>query len=154
VTVNAEQHALVAFGDIEGPNRPVLAEQVFSRLFRNAYWLIARPSRVIAPGVRMLFYQNEIGFRGHAVVAEIMDNSQRAPFGNDIFLAFSQEVRLTDCHEFLTPVSARALVHDLDFVANKKYWGHAFRSTPRSISQGDYMTIVRAARRLEDKKDA
>ena len=148
-----ETHALVAFGDIEGATHFVSAEEVFKRLFHNAMWLITRPSRAISPGTRILFYQNGLGFKGHAIADEISDN-RSTPFGTDIFLSFSQQLRLKECYEFIKPVSASSLLNNLGFITNKKYWGHSFRSTPRSISKEDYTIIMNAAKRLESRHNA
>jgi hypothetical protein len=97
------------------------------------------------PGSYVLCYQNGAGFRGHAAIGEIADDAPDAPFGKDSFLSFSQRLSLVETKRFSVPLDPRPMVDALDFISNKRYWGHAFRTTPRKISKKDYLAVLRSA---------
>jgi hypothetical protein len=147
MTAKDENYFLIAFGDIEGASTKIPADVVFARLFDAGLWYTTRYSRVLTLGGRVLFYQNGTGFRGHAVIGEIADDAKDAPFGQDHFLSFSQRLSLVETTRFPVPVDPRPIVDALDFITNKTYWGHAFRTTPRMILKKDYLAILRNAAR-------
>jgi len=145
MTEKGESYILMAFGKIEGQNARISAGSIFGQLFDAGVWYTTRPSRVLAPGARVLFYQNGAGFRGHAVIDAVVDDALETPLGGGLFVAFSQRISLVQMHKFKTALDPRPLVGALEFISNKKYWGHAFRSTPRQISKKDFLMIIRSA---------
>lgn len=142
----AMDYGLIAFGDLEGPERRLAADSVFDGLFARREWYIARNAAVLSMGSRILFYQSGIGFRGTAVVVDVMKSQTTQILGCALYAAFSHRLALGECSVFAHPVSARALIPALDFISNKVHWGQSFRTTPRRISEKDYHTITRQAK--------
>jgi hypothetical protein len=140
-----EDYFLIAFGDIAGLSTRIPGDVVFARLFDAGLWYTARRSRILTPGGRVLFYQNRVGFRGHAAIEKIADDAHDAPFGHDHFLSLSQRLSLVETTRFATPLDPRPMVDSLDFISNKTHWGHSFRNTPRKISKKDYLAVLRSA---------
>jgi hypothetical protein len=135
---------LVAFGDLEsGVNEVLSSSQVFEVLFAKHIWYLTRASRSIVPGTMLLFYENGVGVKGEALVKSV-DAVKNFVLQPSLRSFFKVEVLLKTTRRFRNPVSLRPIVADLDFIANKIYWGHSVRNTPRLISRKDYDRILRA----------
>lgn len=144
---NSEQsYAIIAFGEVEGPNTKISADQVFEGLFPKHLWYVTRTS-LLTPGMTILFYQSGKGFRATATLKELANVETNVLLGNRVFLTFTKRLALENCKAFTAPIDVRDFVGKLDFISDKKYWGHAFRSTPRRISESDYNTIMKHAPR-------
>jgi hypothetical protein len=141
--------AIAAFGDLDTEKGKIGADRVFDDLFARNVWYLPRPTRVIAQGTRVLFYQSGSGFRGSAIVSNIVEENTRYLLGALLFMPFYRRLLLDECRRFVLPVSIRPIVTDLDFITNKVYWGQAFRATPRSISETDYDAILKFVKEHE-----
>jgi hypothetical protein len=146
----APSYAVVAFGDMETASGVLKAAQVFDSLIEQRLWYIVRASRSVVVGATILLYQNGSGFRGTAVVKDVLEDSVAVLCGRRTVVPFSRRVVLDKCTIFAEPLSIRGLVSELTFVASKTYWGQSLRSTPRSISVADYRTILRHAKIAKD----
>jgi hypothetical protein len=51
--------------------------------------------------------------------------------------------------DFLTVLDPRSIVGTLDFISNKDYWDHAFRSTPWETTQKGFLPILHSAARSQ-----
>jgi hypothetical protein len=140
-----ETFAIIAFGDIDGTQGTIKAEEVFDGLFPNDTWYIGRYLRAITPGTKLLFYQTRVGVRGAALVKDVVDEKTSVLFGRPVFLTFDRRIVLADRREFNPPVNIRPVVENLDFITDKTYWGQSLRSTPRRISKSDYFMIITLA---------
>jgi len=145
---NASEHyAFVSFGDVSGPNGTISADRIFEGLFKLRRWYATRSG--VSVGTRLLFYQGGVGFKGCAVVDTVTEVATSQLFGTPIFLKFSRCLSLSACRAFDKPLAVGDLVNKLDFIKNKTYWGHSFRSTPRKISKKDYITIMDRAKKSD-----
>jgi len=145
MTTNESGHAIIAFNDLEGPHGKLAADAVLRGLFANNAWYTTRSSRIIAPGTKILFYKSRSGFCASAIVVSIALDKTTRILGEQVFGAFACRLELDGCRIFAAPVDVRTIVDALDFVTNKKYWGQAFRTTPRQISERDFTLITRKA---------
>jgi len=149
-----EDYAIVAFGNIDGRDRTLSADDVFKSLFDSGLWYVTRRSNAIHPGTRVLFYQSGKGFRGTAVVRDVVEDSTDRLLGTQIMGRFSHRLLLSECRPFENWVDIREMLARLEFVTNKTYWGQAFRTTPRRISEADFMAIMAKAKVRGAKTDA
>ena len=134
--------SIIAFGNVEGPQGIISGDTIFRELFAKSRWYTARASQAATPGTRVLFYQNGRGFRGTALIEGAQKRAITTLAGRGLYMTFQQELILQECATFSEPLDIRPIINDLEFIANKRYWGHSFRSTPRRISATDYHAIV------------
>ena len=98
-----------------------------------------------------MFYQNGSGIRGAATLNSIdrIPTSERPLMASIGVERFRVKLSFQTWHTFTKPVPLRSLVHGLNFVANKAYWGHSLRGGPRPIDEHDYYLIMNAAAATE-----
>jgi hypothetical protein len=145
MTETNQTYAIIAFGDIDGPDRRITADMVFDGLFAKGEWYITRPTASLFKGTKVLFYQSGKGIRGSALVGGVIECRTTRILGCQVYGSFSHRLVLDECAMFVEPVSIRPLVLVLDFISNKAHWGQSFRTTPRLISEKDYLAITRQA---------
>jgi hypothetical protein len=144
--------ALLAFGPAATATRTIPASEIAEQLLGTSLWFISRPSKRIAPGMLLLFYQ-----AGHGVIAESRLASVKPVTLTDIAklnqlgLSYMQyRLDVTAVRFYCEAVRIGPLVDSLDFISNKRYWGHSLRLTPKSISTADASLIrSRAVYRAE-----
>jgi hypothetical protein len=140
----ATKVVLLAFSDGHNNAGAVPASEIFDHLIRQSVWYVPRCPRNLADESIVLFYQAGAGIRAYAKVTGVFqatdtDQNQLRRYG---LYHLSIKLTLRDIVIFPTPVTLQPIVQHLDFVSNKKYWGHALRSTPRSISIADFKRIL------------
>lgn len=111
-------------------------------------WFTVRKAKNFTAGSVVVFYQSGTGVRGYATATEILDNS-KSDFESMQNLGLYQlrfRINLKEIIQFENPVALGPMVDHLGFVANKKYWGHSVRGTPRPISSEDFQKIVEASK--------
>jgi len=145
MTETNQTYAIVAFGDIDGPDCRIAADSVFDGLFAKGEWYITRPTASLLKGTKVLFYQNGRGIRGSALVGGVIECRTTHIFGCRVYSSFTHRLVLDECATFVEPVNIRPLIPVLDFISNKVHWGQSFRTTPRRISEKDYFAIARQA---------
>jgi hypothetical protein len=136
---------LLVFGDLESKMGVVRGDKVFDRLIAQAVWLVTRVPRAAQKADAVaLFYQNRVGFRAAARIVGTRDATAAdlaiLGLGPSAFLR--KTLQLSIVKKFPQVLPMGPLVERLSFVSNKKYWGHALRSSPRIISFDDFETIV------------
>ena len=125
----------------------VSASRIFQDLMNQKVWFTVRKAKNLTADSVVVFYQSGTGVRGYATVTEILDNS-KSDFETMQNLGLYQlriRINLEDIVQFDDPVALGPMVDNLEFIANKKYWGHSVRGTPRSISSKDFQKIVKAS---------
>jgi hypothetical protein len=142
---------LVAFSNGTSHNGPVPASKIFDDLRSEGFWYLPRGSRYLVPNEStVVFYQSGAGVRGHARVVSVEDASEaeqssvRTRFG---LPQIAIKLGLDHVEVFRSPVPIGPLVNDLQFVRNKKYWGHSVRTSPRTINDHDFSVLKAAARK-------
>lgn len=141
---------LIAFGDLYAPSGTVVpGRQVLLSLLNANMWLTNRmPLRARTP-INCLFYQSGVGIVARARVTG-------AGSANSVPLSaapgipegwFAMALTLEDVDIFNRPLDVRPFIQQLSFVSDKKYWGHAFRSTPRLILKKDFDLLLKEAKR-------
>ena len=93
-----------------------------------------------------MFYEAASGIRGYAEIetvsdATALDQESLLQFG---LYHLAVKLSLTGMVVFPKPIELGPLVERLDFVSNKRFWGHSLRATPRTISKKDFDTILAA----------
>lgn len=138
---------LVAFANSHINTRAVTSNEIFENLTNRFIWYVPRRTKSLVEGVAVLFYQAATGFRGHAIVTEILDASycEMETLRNLGLYQLTTKLCLKEITVFTDPVKLGPIVNDVDFVTNKRYWGHSLRSTPRRISAKDFETITSEA---------
>ncbi len=122
----------------------VPASTIFDNLLRQKVWYLHRRSQYLIAGkTTVLFYQSGEGVRGFAKVVSVDDitNADRDALQRYGLSHLSIRLELDDVEVFRKSVQIAPLVNRLDFVANKKYWGHSVRTTPRTINDRDFATL-------------
>ncbi len=147
VQANHSKIVLLAFSNSRNAAGVVPAGRIFEELMQNSIWYAPRRSRDLVQGATVLFYQAGSGARGHAQIVTVADATatEQPRLHNYGLYHLSVKLHLTDIVLFARPVTLAPIVSQLEFVANKRYWGHSLRSTPRSITFADFRTIVAAA---------
>jgi hypothetical protein len=138
--------AVLAFNDSQVRERKIPAGEIFSTLMERRLWYCRR-SNVVTPGTTVLFYQSRVGFRGFAKIGavgelRVQDRELLRSLGLPFLTVY---LSLSEVTIFATPVSMQPLVDQLDFVTNKKRWGHSVRFTPRQMSSKDFKVLVNTA---------
>jgi hypothetical protein len=138
---------LLSFCDSLGISGVVPAGRIFDELIRGGIWYVPRRSKDLVEGTTVLFYQAQSGARGYATVNQVLDatGADQEILRQRGLHHLAIKLRIADIVVFSNPVRLAPIVSRLDFVTNKKYWGHAVRSTPRTIPALDFETIVAAA---------
>lgn len=148
MVANERSYILLSFSGSQNGNGTVSADTIYKNLMDQRIWFISRKPKYLVPGAVVLFYQSAMGVRGNATVAQVYDNS-RADFEALENLGLYQlrfKLALSGIQKFEKPIPLGPMVHDLEFVANKKYWGHSVRGTPRQIPAVDFNKILEATR--------
>ena len=94
-----------------------------------------------------MFYQSGAAVRGYASVAQVdeaNDNDRVEMLSRNGLHEVVTRIGLVDTHEFTKPICVAPLVDQLDFVKNKRYWGHSVRTFPRIINELD-LNIYKSA---------
>lgn len=147
VRVQQPKVVLLAFSHSATETGVVPAGRIFDDLIRRSTWYVTRQPKELIQGSQVLFYQAGEGMRGYATVANVSiaslsDQGSLRRFG---LFHLTTKLELTEIVVFSKPVKLAPIVEKLDFISNKKYWGHALRATPRAISLSDFKTIVGCA---------
>jgi hypothetical protein len=135
---------LLAFSGSSTNSGIVKASRIFDSLIGRRLWYVPRRSKDLVVGSIVVFYEAGSGVRGYATVSEVTDAE---PIDQGSLVQFGLyhlpvKIVLSDIVIFESPVQLGVLVDRLDFVSNKKYWGHSLRATPRTISHKDFETIL------------
>ncbi len=135
---------LLAFSGSSTNSGNVPSGRIFDSLIGRAVWYVPRRSKDLVPESRVVFYEAKAGVRGYATIADVSDAT---PSDQGTLVQFGLyhlaiKLSLANIVVFSKAVHLGPLVHQLDFVSNKKYWGHSLRTTPRTISSGDFEKIV------------
>ncbi len=135
---------LLTFSGSSTNSGSVKASRIFDSLIGRRVWYVPRRSKDLGAGSTVLFYEAGSGIRGYATVSEVsdakpVDQKSLTQFG---LYHLAIKLVLSDVVVFDKALELGLLVDRLDFVSNKKYWGHALRSTPRTISYKDFETIL------------
>lgn len=141
------RHALlIVFGDIEFGAQKISGDTIYEYLTSRDVWFVPRLPRGAEPGMAILFYQSGVGFRGSAVVANVTSTSgvDSKQFGLVPLDLYPIKISLSSLRTFHAALDPRPLLEQLSFVANKTYWGHSFRYSPRLIPIADFERVTRA----------
>lgn len=141
---------LLSFSDSHNVSGKVPASTIFDTLTKKHVWyVIRRPAKLVA-GTNVLFYQSAVGIRGYATLVQIVENnaSDMSWMRNLGLYQLRFRLDIADVVKFETPVPLGPMVNELEFVANKKFWGHSVRGTPRIISLTDFNRIVSASKKI------
>ena len=141
---DANSYVLVAYSGSQGASGLVSATRIFDDLSRRNVWYTTRRAKGLNSGCTLIFYQAGLGITGYATVVEVSDNDR---IDNEVLQNFGLyhlrfKIRLSNVIRFSVAVKLGPIVSDLDFITNKKYWGHSLRATPRSISAADFQKIL------------
>lgn len=139
-------NVVVSFADSVAEHGVVSAGRIFDDLIGSKLWFLPRLPKALQPNSTVLFYQSGAGLRGYAVVNEIgvvtaKDRSLLSHYG---LTHLSVRISLEAVVVFNTPLNLRPLLSRLDFITNKKYWGHNLR-IPTAISKKDFALILKSA---------
>ena len=125
----------------------VPSEFIFDKLMAMKRWYVPRGIPECSADIKIIFYEAKIGFRGYATIrkASTIDPSDRVVLDRlgVPFLKF--RVEIDEIVTFEKPLPVGPHVDSLSFITNKKYWGNAFRTSPRLIPAADYRRIVHLA---------
>lgn len=140
------QSFIVSFSNGLGLASPIPAGLIFDDLMGRNLWYLPRKSS-ICEGDTVLFYQSGTGVRGQGNVVAISavaaaDNSVLSRYG---LPHLTVRLTLSEIQVYVHPIELGPLVGRLQFVANKRHWGHSLRNTPRAISEHDFCEITRKA---------
>jgi len=132
---------LIVYGEF----RRLTADTILQAFVSNKYWVTSRMPTGWALGMQVLFYQSGAGFTASGSLIGVgasRGEDWQLPYPASISL-FPIKLSLDEVDIFPAPVSIRPLLEKLSFVTNKKYWGAAFRRSPRLIPQQDATFILR-----------
>lgn len=145
--VAARRVLLLVFGDLVSADGTIAASHIFDRLVQRSFWLASRiPKPVALAPFPAIFYRSGDGFVATANVVQIEPASMSdiGVLGRANPVHFAYKLRLEDTRIFQNPIPMAPLVNELSFVSNKKYWGHALRTSPRWVDNRDLETILAA----------
>lgn len=147
-----KQIILAVFSD-SFAQRKVLSDEIYDYLIERHIWFMPRLSPKCGRGTVIAFYQAGSGVRGYAVIADASPCSVKDEHILKQFGLRHLKVRLDleDTVTFGEPVLLRPIVDRLQFVTNKKFWGHSVRMSPRRISDEDFNVILCQARVAKSK---
>jgi hypothetical protein len=135
---------MLAFSKSSTGSGLVRAARIFEDLLGRRVWYVPRRSKDLIVGTSVLFYQAGAGVRGTARVLALSDATayDRNSLREYGLYHLNIRIDLSDIEVFAGPIRLGPIVDQLDFISNKKYWGHSLRLTPRSISQADFEKII------------
>jgi len=138
---------LLAFSESQHGTLKIKADQIFSTLIQRDLWFLPRNSRLLSIGADVLFYQAGKGIVAEAKIMAIASTTNAdLSFLTPIGLSYLQvRLELGQIRIYNPAVDVRPLVASLKFIANKTYWGHSFRISPRLILPDDVKLIKAAA---------
>jgi hypothetical protein len=136
-------YAIGAFGDVIAEHTVIRADAILDSLLTEGCWYMMKVTSAVQPGTKFLLYQNRVGFRASVVVNEIVAEVRRTLLRAPLTFAFSHRLTLREINKFAKPLALAPLVHELEFVTNKRYWGTALRTSPRAIPESDYNKIMK-----------
>jgi hypothetical protein len=118
-------------------------------LMAEKRWYFARPSKAIAIGTTVFFYQSSTGIVGESDVAFMRtvtraDHALLNPLGLG-HLTIMAEIKRVIIYP--VPLHLREHVADLRFINNKVHWGQSLRLTPRVIDSHDAQLLRVRARK-------
>jgi hypothetical protein len=142
----AKPHAVIlVFGNLQADGQVIKADNIYRTLETSRAWYLPRGSGALKRTTRFLFYQNGSGLRGVATLKRLdpIDSTDRINMKTLGIEYFRVKLIFDSWRTFATPISLRPLVGELEFISNKKYWGHSLRGGPRPIGEGDFNVIMR-----------
>jgi hypothetical protein len=135
----AHAFAIAAFSDSLAQHGTIKSSVIFTKLMAEKRWYFPRASKAILIDATVFFYQSRIGIVGEADIAEVRSVTQiDRPLLNQLGLGhLTVAAEIVRVNVYSVPVELSKHVIDLHFVANKVYWGHSLRFTPRTIDDHD-----------------
>ena len=94
--------------------------------------------------IRAVFYQAGVGVVARATIVGARSTKTLGanPLPGLPTAWFPIALDLEDVRIFDQAIDVRPLIASLEFVSNKRYWGHSFRFSPRRIGAADFDALV------------
>lgn len=136
------------------------AENIADSLLDAQHWLYSPTTpnvRKIDIGDRVILYLAGRNRRYFCASFEIAGPITQTlpkiagPVGDFLTQVFSLSSLITNIERWTTPVPAKPIKEDLEFITDKKNWGLHFRQSTKIISDADYDRIQQERRDLASK---